>query len=204
MFKMLTGEDRISGEHKYGDSFTFNCWAVPVFSANKIPGSADVSVGYLRRWVILEFDRTFVGDPIISLSDQLIEELPGIVAKALTFLPRLLERQRFNVTGEAIKGAEGFAMAMDQVRQWVDEWIVPAPEEQRILRSTLYARYTTWANANNSGRLKATEFYSRLEAAGFKPAKIRGERYFTGLFLIESDRANVGNLAGSTDDFFNA
>lgn len=204
MFKMLTGEDRITGEYKYGDSFTFNSWAVPVFSANKIPGSADVTVGYLRRWVVLEFDRTFAGEPILNLSDRLILELPGIVAKALKFLGPLFDRQHFDVAGEASKGAENFAMAVDQVRQWVDEWIVPAPEDQRVLRSTLYARYATWAAANNSGRLKASEFYARLESAGFKQAKIRGERYFTGLFVIEPDRANVGALAGpeSTDDFF--
>jgi putative DNA primase/helicase len=80
MFKMLTGEDRISGEHKYGDGFSFNCWAVPVFSANKIPGSADVSVGYLRRWVSLEFDKSFEGAPILNLSDHLAREADGIAA----------------------------------------------------------------------------------------------------------------------------
>lgn len=184
MFKMLTGEDRISGEHKFGNSFTFDSWAVPVFSANKIPGSADVSVGYLRRWVVLEFNRNFEGDPIIGLSDQLIQELPGIAAKAIAGLGPLLDRSRFDVSGEATAGAEMFAMALDQVRQWVDECCMPAPGHH-IDRAVLYSRYRSWAEANGIGRLKGSEFYMRLEAHGYASKKVRGDRRFEGIMPID-------------------
>jgi D5 N terminal like/Family of unknown function (DUF5906) len=41
-FKAITGQDTISAEHKGRDRFDFSPWAVPVFSANKIPPSSDV------------------------------------------------------------------------------------------------------------------------------------------------------------------
>jgi P4 family phage/plasmid primase-like protien len=196
-FKMLTGEDRISGEYKYGDSFTFACWAVPVFSANKIPGSADVSVGYLRRWVVLEFNKSFIGEPILNLSDQLETELEGIAAKALTFLGPLLDRAHFDVVGEASQGAEDFAMALDQVRQWADEWTHPAPGNQ-VPRDLLYARYSTWATANGAGKLRAQEFYSRLESAGYPHKKIKGKRVFCDIFLLDAERSTLPSM----DEFF--
>lgn len=36
-FKAITGQDLISAEHKGRDRFDFTPWAVPVFSANKVP-----------------------------------------------------------------------------------------------------------------------------------------------------------------------
>src|ERR671924_1147498 len=83
-FKAITGEDLVSAEHKYGDRFDFTPWAVPVFSANKIPGSADVTTGYLARWVVVDFPYDFTGKEQRGLSDRLTTkaELSGIAAKA--------------------------------------------------------------------------------------------------------------------------
>ena len=60
-FKGITGEDTITAEFKGTNSFEFTPWAVPVFSANKIPGSADVTTGYLSRWLVINFPNNFTG-----------------------------------------------------------------------------------------------------------------------------------------------
>ena len=60
-FKAITGQDLISAEHKGRDRFDFVPWAVPLFSANKIPASSDVTTGYLSRWLVVPFPRDFTG-----------------------------------------------------------------------------------------------------------------------------------------------
>jgi P4 family phage/plasmid primase-like protien len=59
MFKAITGDDTIQGEHKFGHPFDFTPWALPVYSANKPFGSADSSEGWWSRWLVIPFPRTF-------------------------------------------------------------------------------------------------------------------------------------------------
>jgi P4 family phage/plasmid primase-like protien len=185
-FKMLTGEDRFTGEYKYGDSFHFDNFAVPLFSANKIPGSADVSKGYLRRWVNIEFDRTFSGEPIAGLGESLAStEIPGVIAKGLRHLGALLEQGHFTVTGEAEKGRDEFAKSIDQVRQWTEEETMPV-DSGPVKQDELYQDYRFWAERNGVGKLKASDFYTRLEGAGYRRSKVKGVRVFHGIALIKA------------------
>jgi P4 family phage/plasmid primase-like protien len=200
-FKSITGDDFIAAERKFGDRFTFKPWAVNVFSANKIPGSADVSRGYLRRWIVVNMPNIpKVEDPHLA-ARIIANELPGIAAKAVPALRTLMERGRFDIKGDAARGKEEFAEAIDQVRQWVADGTVEAPEH-RENRKHLYDAYCGWANANGAGRLKAQEFYHRLESIGFKATKYQGQRVFLGIMpahLAEHQRALT---ADDTDTFF--
>lgn len=185
MFKALTGEDTIGGERKYGDRFSFMSWAVPVFTCNKIPGSADTSEGYLRRWVMLEFGRTISAkDRIYGYSDLLINELPGIALKAVAALRKLMEERTFKNDGDIIGGQETFARAIDQVRLWIDEATEPQPDA-RPERTSLYKSYRAWAIESGQGPLRAAEFYHRLAAAGYPAVKVRGMRHHLGLRVTE-------------------
>ncbi len=179
-FKKLTGEDAYDGEHKYGAAFRFVSWAVPVFSANKIPGSADTSVGYLRRWIVLNFGRRIERhERILGLSDRLRAERPGIAVKAIEALRALMERGSFEIKGDVARGHEEFAEAIDQVRQWIDECC--EPDDGSEPRDLLYKSYRQWAQQTGSGMLKASEFYHRLDNAGYKAVKVSGVRKHRGL-----------------------
>lgn len=185
-FKRLTGEDTIAAERKYGDRFTFANWAVPLFSANKIPGSSDVTEGYLRRWIVLNFHKR-IQNPTPGLSDLLITEIPGIVAKAVRALRVLMERDGFDPQGEAVKGAQEFAQAIDQVRQWVASGEpMPAPEHYELLEK-LYAEYSIWASRTNRGRINEQEFSHRLEAIGYPKASHAGAVSHLGLKVREKN-----------------
>jgi P4 family phage/plasmid primase-like protien len=191
-FKKLTGEDTYSGEFKYGAAFNFESWAVPLFSANKIPGSADVSEGYLRRWVVLEFNRHISNaERKAGLSNLLLAELPGIAAKAVRALRPLQERGHFAPEGEAIRGKERFADAIDQVRQWVEECTIAAPDH-RETRNNLYISYTNWSHRTGGGKLKASEFYERLVNLGYEHKVVRGQRFITGLVMAPATMDGSG------------
>lgn len=184
-FKKLTGGDVISAERKHRDHFRFTCWAVPLFSANKIPGSADTSHGYLRRWVIMHFHRQFTDtEADRSLDAKLAAELPGIASKAVVALRTLMARGKFEITGKAAQAAEEFAETIDQVRQWVSEATLPDPGHSENA-GACYAAYKVWADRNGNGRLKAREFYDRLETAGFKRRK-SGTLLIDGLRVMDA------------------
>jgi putative DNA primase/helicase len=78
-FKAITGQDQIQAEHKGRPRFDFTPWCVPVFSANKIPANADVTVGYMSRWLVIEFPNDFTGREDRRLDEKLTkpDELSG-------------------------------------------------------------------------------------------------------------------------------
>jgi putative DNA primase/helicase len=197
-FKKLTGEDTYAGEKKFGDRFNFESWAVPVFSANKIPGSADVTEGYLRRWVVLHFHKR-IQNMIPGFSDQLSTELPGIAAKAVRALRVLMERERFDPRGEATKGKEEMALQIDQVRQWIasgEPMMAPDHWQSAI---DLYAAYRIWAERSGQGKLREAEFSHRLEAIGYERQRFGGAVGHIGLHA----NLNPTQQHSAPETFFN-
>lgn len=187
-FKGITGQDEITAEFKNRDAFEFTPWAVPMFSANKIPGSADVTTGYMSRWVVVPFPHDFTGREDRTLDNRLNqpEELEGIAAKAVPALRTLMERGNFEEPQSAKDAMDDFRKRVDQVRTWLDEQADVSDDHPPVSRTKLYQNYKEWAKEGGYGQLRSNEFYDRLTAAGLVPAKVKGERVFKGIKLNSS------------------
>jgi putative DNA primase/helicase len=184
-FKAITGEDQISAEHKGRDRFDFTPWAVPVFSANKVPPSVDVTVGYLSRWLVIPFPNDFTGreDRRLDSRLQTKAELAGIAAKALPALRRLLDRGEFNLPESGRQARDEFTRRVDQVHTWVDECCELEPDYPFQPRTWIYETYKEWALRDGHKAVKASEFYDRLDAVPGCAATRRhgGTRGYVGL-----------------------
>lgn len=103
-FKTLVTGDGIQGEHKGQAPFTFTPFATLLFSANAVPPSDDRSGAYTRRWAVLPF-RTQprrTGPPVRDLGKRvLLREAEGIIRRAVSVLPTLIDRGDFAVLGKA-------------------------------------------------------------------------------------------------------
>ena len=123
LFKAITGDDMIQGEHKYGQVFEFTPWALPVYSANKPFGSADSSEGWWSRWVVVEFPKVFTGTEDRHLDEQLQteDELRGVMARGIAALPALMGRGRFAEPKSVRQAKVKFIAASDAVRSWINE-----------------------------------------------------------------------------------
>jgi putative DNA primase/helicase len=194
--KGITGGDQLSAEHKMKDRFDFTPWCVPVFSANKIPASADTSAGYLSRWLVIPFPNSFEGREDRALDDKLRPELPGILAAGLRALPELLARGQFSLGDSALEAKADFARRVDQVRNWLHECCGPAQPDERgkyplVNRAELFESYRNWVWADGGKPLKASEFYNRLAAAGVPAGAdgVRGVRGFRGIKVVNGASA---------------
>lgn len=191
-FKAITGQDQISAEHKGRDRFDFTPWAVPVFSANEIPPASDTTVGYLSRWLLIPFPFSFVGREDRNLDAKLHSELPGIAAKAIPALRRLLARGEFERPPSAAAAYDEFARRVDQVRTWLGDCceITPAPHDPAVHpltpRAALYQAYRQWCARDGHRPLQATKFFDRLGGAGLTPATVRGCRGFRGIVVVDT------------------
>jgi putative DNA primase/helicase len=203
MFKAVTGEDMITGERKNRDPFRFESWAVPVFSCNKFPGSADVTDGYLRRWIVLHFHKRIPDNQAIDrkvLMAQFREELPGIAARGIESLKNLIKRGYFEPEGEALEAKREFAMAIDQVRQWHTNGGVTAGPEVETKLDDLFAHYSLWADRAGQRKLKMSEFAHRLEGLNYPMSRVGGDLYFKGIAVPKQQPVSTSSFFGGSGD----
>lgn len=187
LFKAITGGDQVQAELKYGATWDFVPWAVPVFSANKAFGSPDSSEGYFSRWTVVPFPNTFVGQEDRTLTAKLTTatELQAILHKALDALPVLMERGRLPEPASVAAAKHEFVVASDPVRAWIaeradfgDGW-TPRP--------VLAKDFKAWCDANDHRTMSAQEFYNRLDTvSAVRRVTIGGTRGYRGITLLEA------------------
>lgn len=184
--KEITGEDTVMGERKGQDPFYFRPWCKMVFSANDIPGSADSSRGWTRRFEVVNFPNT----PPVSdrtLKDRLTTpaSLSGVALKAVWALRGLMDRGEFS-HGEAREEANRrFAERSNTALRWLGEACVyPLAPGASWTRSTaVWEAAKPWLWAEGSP-LKKQGFYSLLkQVPGVTFVKSNGYDGFRGFAL---------------------
>lgn len=116
-FKGLTGRDLKTAEKKFRQPFEFENYAKLIFCANVLPKSYDVTQAFMRRWVLYEFNTTFVNekeyegtadktnlkiaDPDIISKVISKDEMSGLFNKAIDGLLRLRKNKDFSYSKSA-------------------------------------------------------------------------------------------------------
>ncbi len=101
--KEIVSGDVIEAERKFRDSFSFWPTVKLVGSTNHLPRLLDLSDGFFRRPMILQFNRQFLdGERDPNLKDKLVAELPGILAWAVQGLKNLRKRGYFVIPKSSI------------------------------------------------------------------------------------------------------
>jgi P4 family phage/plasmid primase-like protien len=99
MFKTIVEGGVLQTEFKGGQLFDFDPIAAHWFASNFLVRSRDGSNGFMRRWLILDFNRPVAAeDRIIDFHKILIaEEREAIAAWAVQALPRLLKNRDYTL-----------------------------------------------------------------------------------------------------------
>lgn len=187
--KEITGEDTVMGERKGQDPFYFKPWCKMVFSANDIPGSADASSGWTRRFEIVHFPNV----PAVrdrGLKDRLTTpaSLSGIARKAVLALRELMARGDF-ADGEARGEAHReFAEKSNIVLRWLyeacDYPIAPLGTWTKSGDAWNAFRPWMWGEVGAGKQLTKQGFYTRLkQAPGVLFRKLDGVDGFRGFAL---------------------
>lgn len=185
-FKEVSGEDEVQAEHKFGQPFRFTPWCKMLFSANAIPGSADSSAGWLRRWELVNFP-TAIDRPDPGLEGRLRspESLQGIAAGAVAALRVLMDRGAFRATESGDTAKHELARQSNPLYQWTEDRCSPG-ESVFEDRTALYRDYVFWAERQGLKRMSAPSFYTKLrqlQGWGLRETKVSGTYRFYGLAL---------------------
>jgi putative DNA primase/helicase len=189
--KELCGDDRMKGEHKNERQFYFKFWGKAIFSANAVPGSADSSRGWTRRWEVVPFPYAPT-KPDPSLSDRIVaSELPGIAVRAVHALRALMASGEFSRGESADQAHSEFAEKANRVLRWIgdpdsnvraeaDTW-----NKGTILLSA-FRQWEAYDQGNGHKDIGSQRFNELARQAGLTFAKRRGQRGYYGLHVSET------------------
>ena len=168
IFKMMTGEDLIQADRKYGGTFSFVNRALFAFSANELPTVSESSRAYSERIKPFRFGSSFAGHEDPSIEERILsEELPGVLARWVRAWQRRNDRGAYLPTDPGVR--EEFEDASDRVRAWVREEmeIVPvegeeAPPRAFSTKRDLARLFNRWADANGGAQMGERKIVARL------------------------------------------
>jgi P4 family phage/plasmid primase-like protien len=97
IFKQVVEGSPVRSEFKGKDGFGFMPECAHWFASNYLPQSSDTTLGFIRRWQVLDFNKPVAaGDRIEDLAEQIVaQEREAIAAWALEGLRRVLDRRGF-------------------------------------------------------------------------------------------------------------
>lgn len=192
VFKSITGGDRIEGERKHQDAFSFRPYARLLFSANEPPPTPDNTDAFFRRWLILPFDRRFTGkkaDPNLLAKLTTPTELSGLLNQGLARLYPLRKRGQFTPTEAAANAAERFQVDADSVAGFLADKTELDPAG-KVPKPYLFPAYRTWCQDNNRRPVSKQKFNRRIETLrpSLYTSKVQGTYYWSGIRLTEVEK----------------
>ncbi len=159
-FKSIVAGDRIEARLPYQPPFYMRPRAAHIFSANEVPRTSDTSHGFMRRWIMLNFNENFENSPFRKNKEEFLKELEpeksAIIYWALSGAARLIRNGGYTRLASHTEAIEDWRKESDGVFDFVTSCLDFPSERPTSLREIRNA-YEDWA-----GRVgRATEISSK-------------------------------------------
>ncbi len=182
----ISGEDTLTVDRKFLGSLTMKLPTRFVLLTNELPRMNDASGALAGRFVILRLTNSFYGQENTRLTEELVEELPGILVWAIEGLKRLRARGHFvqpSAVSDAVQQMEDLAspvMAFVRdccevgvgYRAWVDD---------------MYDAWKRWCESDGRHTVSSKQLFGRDLAAAVPGVICRRHsaqgRFYDGICL---------------------
>ena len=176
---------------KHRDPIEFQPFTRLLASASRVPQSADNSLGYLRRWLVVPFDTSLnESDLDRALLEKLTtpDELSGLLNRAISAYRQLVESGRLYESEKMVRAKDGFDQESDSTRAFLEECVEETSPYDEINRTVLYGAYKDWCVFNRINPVSARRLYKSVwEIFRVDTHKRRDRRVLQGLKLVSED-----------------
>ena len=174
--KALLAGDEMGAREIREAPFHFEPRAAHLFSANNLPSVRDLSHGFWRRWLVLNFNRIFTEqEQDKGLARRIIKtELGAIASWCLDGAVDALKRGHFAETASMTHAVERWKVDSNPVAAWVEVEVdaeAMASGETWTSSAQAYNRYCMFASENGYARMSSQKFGRRLTSLGFVQKK---------------------------------
>lgn len=170
ILKKLSGGDLIGFEYKNKDPFEEVNYAKILIATNNLPATTDKTIGFYRRWVILDFPNQFTEAKDI-LSEIPEEEYESLALKCTFILKDLLKERKFTNEGsieDKKQKYENHSNPFDLfMKQFVEE-----EGDGYIWKWELSKRLNQWAKENRFREVSDTFISQQMKKMEISTRKV--------------------------------
>lgn len=143
----ITGEDTIRIDRKNLDPVDVELKCRVIIVSNEVLKLYDPSGAMANRTLMIRFLESFAGREDRSLTEKLLEEMPGIFNWAIDGWHLLQERGEFRQPKSSQEHLDLFASQSSPINEFVDECCIVDPEEEVPVNNLFFA-WQKWAKDN--------------------------------------------------------
>lgn len=156
----ISGEDTLTVDRKFLGAVSMKLATRFVFLTNELPRLSDASTALAGRFLVLRLTNTFYGNEDVTLSDQLVAELPGILHWAIEGWKRLKARGRFVQPGSAEDAIRDLEDLASPVSAFVREQCEIGPG-RRAWIDDIYKAWQVWCEQDGRTHVTNKQAFGR-------------------------------------------
>jgi len=141
--KKLTGGDLIGMEYKNKTPFEDKNYAKILIATNNLPTTTDKTLGFYRRWMIIDFPNKFSEKKDI-LKDIPEEEYESLALKCTTILHDLLEKREFHNEGTIEERMKRYESKSDFLQDFIEEFVDRTDANGYITKADFFKKFSSW------------------------------------------------------------
>lgn len=176
IIKKLTGDDLIGFEYKNKNPFEEKNYAKIIIATNNLPTTTDKTIGFYRRWLIIDFPNQFSEKKDI-LQDIPEEEYESLALKCVGILNDLLKKREFYKEGSVEQRMKRYEAKSDFLQKFLDDFTEQDPNSD-ITKADFYKKFAEWCRENRYRQMAENNLGKKMKDKEIEA----GRRYVDWLF----------------------
>jgi putative DNA primase/helicase len=169
MLKKLTGGDLIGFEFKQKMPFEDKNYAKIIIATNNLPTTTDKTIGFYRRWMIIDFPNVFSEAKDI-LAEIPEEEYECLALKCTMVLYDLLKKRNFHKEGTIEERKEKYEAKSDFLQKFLDDFTKPSLNEY-ISKADFLKKFKDWCYENRHRTMAENTLGKLMKEKGIETGK---------------------------------
>ena len=178
ILKKLTGGDLIGFEYKNKDLIQEKNYAKILISTNSLPTTDDKTIGFYRRWLIVDFPNQFSEKKDI-LADIPEEEYSSLALKCCGILKDLLDKREFHKEGSIEDRKNKFEAKSDFVQHFLKEYTYQDVNGY-ITKADFYKKFIGWSKENRHRELAENSLGRKMKVKGIDSGRKYADWLYEG------------------------
>jgi len=191
ILKKLSGGDLIGFEHKNKDLIEDKNYAKIIIATNNLPATTDKTIGFYRRWMIVDFPNQF------SEAKDILGEIPEeeyncLAVKCLTLLKELLDERKFHKEGSVEDRIKRYEEKSNPLDKFIAEFYDVSDPNEFVTKHSFSKDLNEWLRMNKFREMSDKSISKIMVEKGFENTKEYIDWWDNGRFTKKQVRVWKG------------
>lgn len=174
ILKKLTGQDLIGFEYKNKNLFEEKNYAKILISTNNLPETTDKTIGFYRRWLIIDFPNQF-SEQIDILKHIPEEEYESLALKSIMYLYDILKERHFHNEGSIEDKQKNYEEKSNPFDKFYREYVNESNPNSDIPKWEFEKRLNEWCKENRFRNISEMVIAKKMKEKNIQEVKIYKE-----------------------------